>query len=322
MGEKGGAQWVDRIKEKYPEKFVGENEIFKKIHPGNRIFIGTACAEPQYLVNALVRYVESNPKAFFDAEVLQVWTLGVAAYTQEKFRSNFRHNSFFIGDNTRKAVNAGLADYTPIFLSQVPALFRRGIVCVDVALIQTSVPDRHGYVSLGVSVDIVAEAIEQASLVIAQVNSHMPRVQGDGSLHVDKLDYIIPYDEPILEFDVPTDDEIANKIGGYVSRLIQDGDTIQVGYGSRLNSILRSLKSKKDLGVHTELMSDGIAELMKHGVINNSRKKIDRGKTVATFCMGRKETYDYIDDNPSIEFRTIDYTNDPLLIAKHDNMVA
>jgi len=322
MGEKGGNQWVAQLKERYPDKFASESQIFSKIHPGNRIFISTACAEPQYLVSALVKYVESNPKAFFDAEVLQVWTLGVAAYTQEKFKSNFRHNSFFIGDNTRKAVNAGLADYTPIFLSQVPALFRKGIVCVDVALIQTSVPDRHGYFSLGVSVDIVAEAIEQASLVIAQVNAEMPRVQGDGFLHIDKIDYIIPHDEPILEFDVPVNDEIADKIGGYVSRLIQDGDTIQVGYGSRLNAILRSLTTKKYLGVHTELMSDGIAELMKRGVIDNSRKKIDRGKTVATFCMGKKETYDYIDDNPSIEFRTIDYTNDPIMIAQHDNMVA
>ncbi|MBN1375077.1 MAG: GNAT family N-acetyltransferase [Dehalococcoidia bacterium] len=322
MVEKDGNIWLEQLRQKYPDKFAGESQIFNKIHPGNRIFIGTACAEPQYLVNALVSYVESNPKAFFDAEVLQVWTLGVAAYTQEKFKSNFRHNSFFIGDNTRSAVNEGLADYTPIFLSQVPALFRKGVVEVDVALVQTSLPDRHGFVSLGVSVDIVAEAINQAELVIAQINSQMPRVQGDGFLNIDRIDYIVPYDEPILEFNVPVDDEIANRIGSYVARLIQDGDTIQVGYGSRLNSILRCLKTKKDLGVHTELMSDAIAELMQYGVINNSKKVLDRGKTVATFCMGKKETYDYIDDNPAIEFRTIDYTNDPIIISQHDNMVA
>lgn len=322
MGEKGGNEWLDQLKKDYPDKFASESQIFSRIHPGNRIFIGTACAEPQYLVNALVKYVESNPKAFFDAEVLQVWTLGVAAYTQEKFKSNFRHNSFFIGDNTRSAVNEGLADYTPIFLSQVPALFRKGAVEVEVALIQTSLPDRHGFVSLGVSVDIVAEAVRQAELVIAQINPRMPRVQGDGFLPVEKIDYIVPYEEPILEFNVPVDDEIAKRIGGYVARLVQDGDTIQVGYGSRLNSILRSLSAKKDLGVHTELMSDGIAELMKSGVINNTRKALDRGKTVATFCMGKRETYDYIDDNPAIEFRTIDYTNNPLIISQHDNMVA
>jgi acyl-CoA hydrolase/GNAT superfamily N-acetyltransferase len=322
MVDQGGPSGLEKFKKDYPDKFATEKQVFSKIHPGNRIFIGTACAEPQYLVKALVNYVESNPKAFFDAEVFQVWTLGVAAYTKEKFKSNFRHNSFFIGDNTRDAVNAGLADYTPIFLSQVPDLFRRGIVPVDVALIQTSLPDRHGYVSLGISVDIVAEAVEKARLVIAQVNANMPRVQGDGFLHIEKIDYLIPYDEPVLEFNTLVDDEIAARIGDYVSRLVQDGDTIQVGYGSRLNSILRSLKGKKRLGVHTELMSDGIVELMKLGVIDNSRKKIDRGKTVATFCMGRKETYDYIHDNPAIEFRTIEYTNNPLVIAQHDNMVA
>ena len=322
MGDQGGNPALDEFRKKYPEKFAGEKQVFSRIHKGSRIFIGTACAEPQYLVNALVNYVESNPKAFFDAEVLQVWTLGVAAYTQEKFKSNFRHNSFFIGDNTRGAVNQGLADYTPIFLSQVPQLFRRGVVPIDVALIQTSLPDRHGYLSLGISVDIVAEAVEQAHLVIAQVNSHMPRVQGDGFLHIDRVDYVLPYDEPVLEFDPPVDDEIAARIGNYVSRLVQDGDTIQVGYGSRLNSILRSLSHKKHLGVHTELMSDGMVELIKLGAIDNTRKKLDHGKTVATFCMGKKSTYDFIDDNPSIEFRTIEYTNDPLVISQHDNMVA
>jgi acyl-CoA hydrolase/GNAT superfamily N-acetyltransferase len=322
MGEQGGTQILEELKIKYPDKFASEARIFSNIHPGNRIFIGTACGEPQYLVSALVNYVESNPKAFFDTEVLQVWTLGVAAYTQEKFKSNFRHNSFFIGDNTRAAVNAGLADYTPIFLSQVPALFRRGIVGVDVALIQTSLPDRHGYVSLGISVDIVAEAVRHASVIIAQVNSNMPRVQGDGVLHVEKINYIVPHDEPILEFDVPVNDEIAKKIGNYVSRLVQDGDTIQVGYGSRLNSILRCLSGKKHLGLHTELLSDGIVELMKLGVIDNSQKKFDQGKSVAAFCMGKKDTYDFIDDNPSIEFRSVDYTNDPIRISQHDNLVA
>ena len=322
MDNSGRMSELEKLRERYPDKFATEKQIFSKIHPGNRIFISTACAEPQYLVNALVNYVESNPKAFFDAEVLQVWTLGVAAYTKEKFKSNFRHNSFFIGDNTRDAVNAGIADYTPIFLSQVPGLFRRGIVPVDVALIQTSLPDHHGYVSLGISVDIVKAAVEKTKLVIAQVNTHMPRVHGDGFIHIDQINYVVAHDEPILEFDTPVDDEIAQRIGSYVARLIQDGDTIQVGYGSRLNSILRSLKGKKNLGVHTELLSDGIAELMKLNVIDNSRKSRDRGKTVATFCMGRKETYEYIHDNPSIEFRTIEYTNDPLVIAQQENMVA
>ena len=322
MDETAGNTELEKLRQAYPDKFATEAQIFRNIHPGSRIFIGTACAEPQYLVSALINYIESNPKAFFDAEVLQVWTLGVAAYTQEKFKSNFRHNSFFIGDNTRSAVNAGLADYTPIFLSQVPDLFRRGIVPVDVALIQTSLPDRQGYVSLGISVDIVMEAVENARLVIAQVNKYMPRVHGDGFLHVEKINYLVPHDEPVLEFDPPVDDEIAGRIGNYVSKLVKDGDTIQVGYGSRLNSTVRSLKNKQHLGVHTELLCDGIAELMKMGVIDNSRKNVDRGKTVATFCMGTRATYDFLDDNPSVDFRTIEYTNDPIVIARHENMVS
>lgn len=322
MDEQTMDAMLEKLRQVYPDKFAPEGQIFRNIHPGSRIFIGTACAEPEHLVSSLVNYVESNPKAFFDAEVLQVWTLGVAAYTQEKFKSNFRHNSFFIGDNTRSAVNEGMADYTPIFLSQVPGLIRRGIVPVDVALVQTSMPDRQGYVSLGISVDIVKEAVERANLVIAQINRNMPRVHGDGFLHVEKINYIVPYDEPVLEFDAPVDDEVAQKIGNYVSRLVQDGDTIQVGYGSRLNSLVKNLKSKKHLGVHTELLSDGIVELMKTGVVDNSRKSINRGKTVATFCMGKKSTYSYLDDNPSFDFRTIEYTNDPIVIAQHENMVA
>jgi acyl-CoA hydrolase/GNAT superfamily N-acetyltransferase len=322
MDDQAGNARLEKLKQAHPEKFVSEAQIFRNIHPGSRIFIGTACAEPQYLVSALINYIESNPKAFFDAEVLQVWTLGVAAYTQEKFKSNFRHNSFFIGDNTRSAVNEGLADYTPIFLSQVPQLFRSGMVPVDVALIQTSMPDRQGYVNLGISVDIVKEAVEQAQVVVAQFNPNMPRVHGDGFLHTDKIDYIVPRDEPVLEFNAPVDDEIASRIGEYVAKLVRDGDTIQVGYGSRLNSLVRGLKNKKYLGVHTELLSDGIVELMQLGVIDNSKKTVDRGKTVATFCMGKKETYDFINDNPTIEFRTIEYTNDPIVIAQHENIVA
>lgn len=306
----------------YPDKFASETEIFGKIHRGDTIFIGSACAEPQQLVQGLIKYVQSNPKAFFDAEVLHIRSLGVAPYTIDKFRQNFRLNSFFIGDSTRGAVNRGAADYTPVFLSQVPDLFRRGLARIDIALIQTSPPDEHGYLSLGVSVDIVKAAIEASSLVIAQVNSNMPRVHGDAFIHIGELDHIIEYNEPILEYSPGADTETARRIGNYVARLIQDGDTIQVGYGSIPNAVLANLAHKKNLGVHTELMTDGIVELMKAGVIDNSRKNIDRGKTVATFCMGKKSTYDFIHDNPVIEFKTIDYTNDPMIIAQIKNMVA
>jgi len=313
---------LDQAREQYPDKFQPENRIFSHIHRGDRIFIHTACGEPQYLVRALIEYVSSHPSALFDAEVLHVWTLGVAPYTDEKFKQNFRHNSFFVGSSTRTAINEGLADYTPIFLSEVPELFRRGVVPIDVSLVQTSPPDSHGYMSLGVSVDIVKAAAESSQLVIAQVNSNMPRVHGDGFLHIDDVDFIVPHDEPILEYKEEAEGEIAQEIGKYVSRLIQDGDTIQVGYGSIPNAILANLGDKKHLGVHTELISDGIVALMKAGVVDNSRKTINRGKTVVTFCMGKQSTYEFLHDNPSIEFRTIDYTNDPLIIARHDNMAA
>jgi acyl-CoA hydrolase/GNAT superfamily N-acetyltransferase len=307
------------VKEIYSEKFAPEEAIFSHIHPGDRIFIGTGCGEPQYLVQAFVRYIETHPKAFSDVEV---WTLGVAPYKDERFKHNFRYNSFFVGPNIRDAINMGTADYTPVFLSAVPDLFYCRVVPLDVALVQTSPPDHHGYLSLGVSVDIVKAAVENSSLVIAQINSFMPRVHGDGFIHIKDVDYVIPYDEPILEFHTEPDNEISQRIGKHVAPLIQDGDTIQVGYGNIPNAILSNLKSKRHLGVHTELLSDGIVELIKKGVVDNTRKSINRGKTNASFCMGKKETYEFINDNPAIEFRTIDYTNNPLVIAQHQNMVA
>jgi acyl-CoA hydrolase/GNAT superfamily N-acetyltransferase len=306
----------------YPEKFVSEEEIFSRIHRGDRIFLHTACAEPQYLVQALIKFVESHPKAFFDAEVIHVWTLGVAPYTDEKFKYNFRYNSFFVGDNSREAVNRGMADYTPLFLSDVPELFSRGMVPIQVALIQTSPPDEHGYMSLGISVDIVKAAVEKAHLVIAQVNRHMPRVHGDGFIRIQDVDYIICHDEPLLEYEAVAPDDVAEQIGKYVSRIILDGDTIQVGYGALPNAILANLGQKNNLGVHSELLSDGMVELMKKGVIDNSQKTLNRGKTVTTFCLGHRATYDYIHDNPAFEFRTIDYTNSVLVIARQKNMTA
>lgn len=310
------------FREKYPEKFAPEERVFSLIRPGDRIFIGTGCGEPQYLVSALIKYVEAHPKAFFDAEVIHVWTLGVAPYADERFKENFRHNSFFIGESTRAAVNRGDADYTPIFLSAVPELFRRKMVPVDVALVQVSPPDAHGHMSLGISVDIVKAAIESADHVIAQVNSFMPRVHGDTFINIKDIDYIIHHDEPLMEYHPEVSDEIARSIGRYVSNLIRDGDTIQVGYGSLPNAILSSLGEKRHLGVHTELLTDGIVELMKEGVVDNSMKTIDRGKTVATFCMGKRSTYEFLHDNPIIEFRPVEYVNNPMIIAQNRNMTA
>ena len=307
---------LDEMKSAYPLKFSGLNTIFGHIHRGDKIFTGTGCGEPQYLVRSLADYLKANPKAFYDAEIFNVWTLDTVPYTENKFASNFRNNTFFIGAKTRNAVNSGEADYTPVFLSKVPDLFSHKVFPLDVALIQTSLPDSRGYMSLGVSVDIVKAATENAGLVIAQVNSNMPRVYGDGFIHIEEVDFIVPYDEPILEYNPDVDNETAQQIGKYVARLIQDGDTIQVGYGSIPNAILFNLGSKKHLGIHTELLSDGVVELIKKGVVDNSRKTLDRGKTVASFCMGSKATYDFIHDNPTIEFKRIDYTNHPFIISQ------
>ena len=307
---------------KFPEKFRRESVVFGQIHAGNRIFIGTGCGEPQYLVRALIEYVGAHPKAFFDAELIQVWTLGLAPYADEKFRNVFRHNSLFIGNNTRDAVNRGAADYTPIFLSQVPGLFSRKLVPIDVALIQTSLPDEHGYMSLGISVDIVKAAVENASIVVAQVNAEMPRIHGDTFLNVTDVHFVVPHDEPLLEFTGHVPDEIAERIGKYVARIVQDGDTIEVGYGRTPNATLTHLRGKRHLGVHTELLTDGIVDLMEAGVVDNSRKDLNRGKTVATFCMGTRETYRYLHDNPAIEFRPVDYTNNPTVLARQRRMTA
>ena len=316
------AFWHD-IKEKWPGKFRDlERFIFQEIRPGNRIFVGTGCGEPQHLVRSLLEFVKERPKAFLDAELINIVTLGVAPYTDEKFQSNFRLNSFFIGDHTRNAVNRGEADYTPIFLSNLPQLIRSERIPLDVALIQTTLPDKDGRLNLGVSVDIVRTAVEKAGIVIAQPNSHMPAINGDGWIRMDDVDYLIPWDEPLLEYIEDVPGEIAQRIGKYVARIVEDGSTIQVGYGSIPNAIVSSLKKKKHLGVHSELLSDGIAGLIRDGVVDNSNKSINPGKTIATFCMGHRSTYDFLRNNESIEFRTIDYTNNPLIIAQNSKMIA
>ncbi|MDD1749143.1 MAG: GNAT family N-acetyltransferase [Methanothrix sp.] len=313
---------LEEFKKLHPEKFASEEEIFSHIHAGDRIFIGTGCGEPQYLVFALVNYVKNHPKAFFDAELIHVWTLGVAPYTDEKFQENFRLDSFFVGDSTRNSVNRGAADYTPVFLSAVPDLFRSELIPVDVALIQTSLPDKHGYLSLGISVDVVESAVEMADLVVAQVNMNMPRTHGDGFINIKDIDFLLPYDEPLLEYSVKAPSDIVQRIGRYVASIIEDGSTIQVGYGLIPDAVVPNLVDKKDLGVHTELLSDGIVNLMKKGVVTNRKKTHNPGKTVASFCMGSRETYDFLDENPAVEFKRIDYTNHPLVISRNRLMTA
>jgi len=314
--------YLQEWRERFPEKFVTPEEAFSHIRRGHRIFVGTGCGKPQYLVDEMVCYVKKHPKAFFDAEVLHIWTLGVAPYMGEEFKRNFRHNAFFISSNTRDEVNKGLADYTPIFFSQIPHLFYRRIVPIDVALVQVSPPDRFGYMSLGISVDVVRAAVDTAGCVICQINSHMPRVHGDSFVHIADVDFVIPHDEPLLEYKAEVPDEVANRIGKYVARLVEDGSTIQVGYGKVPNAVLANLKGKRHLGVHTEFLSDGIVELMRAGVVDNSQKTLDRHKTVAAFCMGRRDTYDFLADNPAVEFQPVQYTNDLMTIARQRKMTA
>ncbi len=312
----------EALRRAWPEKFAAEKAIFGRIHPGYRIFIGTGCGEPQYLVRSLVEYVRRHPKALFDAQVLHVWTLGVAPYADEKLQDNFRIGSFFVGRGVRSAVNRGDADYTPVFLSAVPSLFYQETIPIDVALIQTSPPDDHGFMSLGISVDIVRAAAEKAAIVVVQVNSHMPRIHGDTFVHIRDVDYVVPHDEPLLEYSKTSLGDVTGRIGRHVANVVEDGATIQVGYGAVPDSVLAHLGEKKHLGIHTELLSDGIVELMKNGAVDNSRKTVNRNKTVASFCMGKRGTYEYLHENPSIEFRPIDYTNNPLIIAQHEGMCA
>jgi acyl-CoA hydrolase/GNAT superfamily N-acetyltransferase len=313
---------LEDMKKTWPEKFASEEEIFSHIHAGDKIFIGTGCGEPQYLVQAMVNFVSNNPKAFFGIELIHIWTLGTAPYLDDKFRDNFRIDSFFISEGTRKAINRGAADYTPISLSAIPGLFRREIIPIDLALIQTSPPDKHGYMSLGISVDVVKAATQKASLIVAQINSHMPRTQGDGFINIKDIDFIIHKDEPLLEYAVEDPGEIIRAIGKYVARIIEDESTLQVGYGIIPNAVVSYLGEKKHLGVHTELLSDGIIDLMQKGVVDNTKKSIDTGKTVTSYCMGKRETYEFLDENPTVSFKTIDYVNNPLIIAKNKLMTA
>lgn len=309
-------------RELYPQKFASEYDIFKNIRRGERIFIGSGCGEPQYLVSALMRHLAEHPNSLFGSEIFQVWTMGVAPYTDVKFKDNFRYNSFFVGMNARGTVNSGAADFTPVFLSRTPDLFRRKLVPVDVALVQATPPDEHGYMSLGVSVDLTLAALQCARLKVVQTNPQMPRVHGETFVHIRDVDFIVEKDEPLLEFFSDVPDEIAQRIGKNVARLVNDGDTIQVGYGKIPNAILSALGGKKNLGAHTELFTAGLADLMKKGVINNRMKTLHPNKTIASFCMGRRDTYDFINDNPGVEFRPIDYVNNPLNIARIHNMTA
>ena len=305
-------------KEKYRQKIGTAPAAMKLIKPGNSIFIGTGCGQPQHLVNALVEHSSH----IYDAHIIHLLTMGAAPYAGEKFRERFKINSFFIADNVRDSLKKGIGDYTPIFLSEIPDEFDTGGIPIDIALISVAEPDERGLCSLGVSVDIVKSAAANARYVIAQVNRCMPRTFGDSFIHVNSIDMLVPYDEDIIEIAVPEPDETLHRIGQNISRLVEDGSTIECGIGRIPQALADYLVYKKDLGIHTEMFSDWIIDLIECGAVTCSKKTLNHGKVVASFCMGSKRLYDYISNNPFFEFYPTEYVNDSYIISQNEKMVA
>nr|MDA8219714.1 hypothetical protein [Dehalococcoidales bacterium] len=305
----------------YAGKRTTAREAIARIHNGSRVFLGSGCAAPQHLLNTLVE-LGGDSGRLHDVEIVHMLTVGPARHVAREFDRNFRHNSFFVGPGVRDAVLAGWADYTPIFLSEIPSLFRKGRMHLDAALLQVSPPDSHGFCSFGVSVEAHPAAVEAAEYVVAQVNPRMPRTLGNSFVHIDSLDAIVEYEEPILELAPVQPSETAEAISRHISRLVEDGSTIQVGIGGIPNALLRYLMDRKDLGVHTEMFTDGLIDLIEAGVVTNSRKTFHPGKVLASFCVGTRRLYDYIDGNPIFEFQPTDYNSSPINIARNHKMVA
>lgn len=302
----------------YADMIQTAEKAVLNIKPGQRVFVGTGCAQPQELVNALT----ARSKDLVDTEIAHLLTQGAAPYAEKALTKNFRINSFFISSNVREIIQAGFGDYTPIFLSDIPRLFESGQLPLDVALIQVSPPDSKGMCSFGISVDIVKSAAENASLVIAQVNPNMPRTLGNSLIHVHDMDILVPSSSPIIEVIPPEPNENISRIGEYIAALIEDGSTVEFGIGVIPQAVVRFLKDKKDLGIHTEMFTDAIIDLIESGVVNGSRKLLDREKVVASFCMGTRKLYDYIDNNPAFAFHPTEYVNDPFVISKQAKQIA
>jgi acyl-CoA hydrolase/RimJ/RimL family protein N-acetyltransferase len=293
-------------------------EALAHLRSGMRVFIGSGCAAPQKLVTALA----ARGRELFDVEVIHILTFGAAEYARRELLANFRHNAFFIGSNVRDAVNEGVADYTPVFLSEIPGLFRQKKIHLDIALIQVSPPDAHGFCSFGVSVDVVKAAVESADYVVAEVNPNMPRTLGDSFVHVSKLDALVESNLPILEFSLQPPSPEAEKIGEFVASLVEDGSTLQTGIGEIPSAVMARLMGKRDLGMHTEMFTEAVIPLIESGAMNCRRKTLLPGKIVTSFCFGTRKLYDYIHDNPHFEFRPTEFTNDPFQIARNAKMVA
>ncbi|MGQ9857466.1 MAG: GNAT family N-acetyltransferase [Thermodesulfobacteriota bacterium] len=302
----------------YKEKKVSLDKALKAVRRGAKVFLATACAEPQLLVQGLLDRADQ----LHDVQIMHFITLGNAPYTDRKFDTRFRHNAFFVGPATRDAINEGRADYTPVFISEIPGLFRRGIVPIDVALIQVSPPDSHGFVSLGVSVDIVKAAVESAKTVIAQVNRAMPRTMGDTFLHISKIHHLVEHDHPLMEFRYQELDHVEAQVARNVARLVHDGDTIHVGIGHIPHGVLSFLRNRRHLGVHTEVVSDEFVELIECGAVTGERKTLHTGKVVCSFCVGTRRIYDYVHENPLFLFLPAERVYNPLVIAQNDRMVS
>ena len=301
----------------YADRVVTAAEAVTHIESGDRVVVGHACGEPTLLMAAMV----ANAAQYRDVEIVHLVPMGDSAYLAPALAESFRHNSLFAGGGTRAAIAEGRADFTPVFFSQIPDLLR-GALPVDVALVNLSPPDAHGYCSFGVSVDYTKPAAESARTVIAQVNPRVPRTLGESFIHVSELDYIVEVDEPLIELSPPTIRDVERSIGRHCASLVRDGDTLQLGIGSIPDAVLLSLGDKKDLGIHSEMLSDGVVVLLESGVINNVRKNFHPGRSVLTFIMGTQQLYDYVADNPAVEMAPVDFVNDPRVIAENDNMVS
>lgn len=302
----------------YRSKVTDPATAVSAVKSGNRIYLGSGAGVPQVLVRALM---ERAPE-LRDVEIVHILHFGEAPYVRPEYTGHFRHNALFIGANVREAVQAGRADFTPIFLSEVPALFRSGRLPLDFAFIQVSPPDEHGFCSFGVEVGCTKPAAEAARVVIAEVNRQMPRTLGDSFIHVRNIDVIVEVDYPLPEAPQGGSTPVHRRIGEIIAEMIPDGATLQLGIGSIPDAVLANLRHHRDLGIHTELFSDGVIELVEAGVITGARKTIHRGKVVAGFLFGSKRLYDFVSDNPIIELHPTDYVNDPFIIAQHENMVS
>ena len=300
----------------YQEHLTTAEGAVKKIKSGDRVVVAHACGEPSHLLEAMV----ANADAYRNVEIVHMVAMGKGEYCKPEYADNFRHNAFFVGGSTRDAIAEGRGDFTPSFFFEIPRQFSTTMP-VDVAMVMVTPPDENGMCSLGVSVDYTLEAVKQAKLVIAQVNPQMPWTGPHSLVSVDELDCIVEYEAPLIELAPPKIGEVEKAIGEHCASLVPDGATLQLGIGAIPDAVLLFLKGKKDLGIHSEMFSDGVVELMERGVINNSRKTLHRGVSVANFLMGTQRLYDFVNNNPQVEVYPVEYVNDPVVIAQNDNMV-